>query len=53
MTDSPCNDQTRYKALYTGHWHSMGDIHSRKRWNDAYMIDVKQHSDFIKVEDNE
>ena len=53
MNNSPYNDSTEYKALYTNHYHSKGDIKTRKKWNDIYMIDVKSHADFIRVGNDE
>ena len=49
MNNSIYNDDTKYKALFCGHYHDKGDIKTRKRWNDVYMIDVKSHADFTEA----
>ena len=44
------SDETRYRANFIGFYHDKGDVKTRKRWNDHYMIDVKEKTkDFTKV----
>jgi len=54
MEEKVFNDQTKYKANFSKHYHNSGDIKTRKKWNDIYMIDVKYHAkDFIKLDKTE
>ena len=41
--------KTLYKAKYSGIWHSKGDVKTRKKWNDWYMMEAKGHPDFVEV----
>lgn len=53
MDESAWNDNTEYKVTTCGHYHNNGDIKTRKKWNAIYMIDVKHHEDFVKVNNDE
>lgn len=53
MILKPYNDNTKYKALWLGHYHNRFEIKTRKKWNDIYMIDVSERKeDFVEVKDD-